>query len=438
MELEKRLAIGDEGEKRSFYAFPLMMCFFVALVLFGSALDGKTWSQSLTIVVVFLPFIGLPVYLQLSQMRRHLQFAKTEIVWNDLGIRLEEAGQTTWQIEWGRYGGFRRVAPKKWEWVPDPSSNGLEIIDIDGSVAGILPGFIHGQTAKSRLRSELWRNLVRELHRRSQSPQPEPKPIARPSLARRLLLATIGLGLVVPSLWATTQVLDIWRGTASELPILNWFAEGYRIAYVLLPLTIGAFLLLVPICSLLLQPAIEREQTREIESLTLPAPNLDDVRIKHLVSGERIALEPGKRYRYVEPGQIYRELRTNSKALWTTVALFGVMGVAVIISKWFDSEVPWSGAIFTASLALAMGTGAALGARYHARLLPNVKDKILIGDESVNVVDQSGLETVYSAKGLKPIRIPSRGSFRILQIGERNKKYAIDPSRLVEVEELMP
>jgi hypothetical protein len=432
--LEKRLDVGDPSEKRSFVSFVLTLTLCLTVLVGGMILDDTSGMDPVVVLSICLPLIGITCYIQLMHLRKHLKFAHSAIVWSEEGIRVEEKGLTLWQLEWEKYRGFRPISAHRWELIADPLFNGLELLTTDGSVVGFVPGFLRGSSASSRLRSELWRTLLQELRRRSADSNHNASLVGKPKQERQIGLALFGLVLLIPSLWATTNVLDIWRGNSSDLPSLVWLAEGYRIDLVLIPLTLGAVIFLFPVGRALLHSAIARAYQNALEESSLPSPNLDDLRLKIALSGGFAELERGKTYGYVHPEWTRRSLRTTIVSVWIFGALFGAMGAALIVAMFFDDQLPWEAAIFVSSLCLVIAVAAAKYAANHALLLRNLDHTIRVGDDQIMVVDKDGTRSVFSPKGLKAFHFPKRGSFEILRVGDGKNKYSIAPSHLMEIE----
>lgn len=435
MEREIRIKVGEAKEAKEFQKVSTILSLFFVVVILVAAWDGKSFNVGL--VVFFLVVALIPIWLNATMASAHRRLDGIEAYVNTEGVGVSSAGADPWFLTWDEFGGFQRVNHKPWAFLPHPESVGIEILDREGRIAGFLPGVLSNASGKDFRRNELWRGLLRELDRHV--PDGGLKPTTRPDFAkanpkRSLLLISLGLVLAVPSFWVLDKVLTVWRGGETGEAWVGWLAEGYRVSWVLIPLTVGGGLAYYYGLGMLVRKAIQAEEARRESQTSLSCKTIVDHRLDQILDGGLVTLQPGKTYRYAHANWMKHHLKQTTQALWFIAAILGLCGLALSAVMRSEPKASiWT--LATTLLVLTVGSVALMAvARKYRRLLANLDDVLSYSSDTLVVHKPNGRVLELSSQNIKPVPMPSSGSFRFLTLRDGSKSYVLDPTHLSEVD----
>ncbi len=395
----------------------------------GAWWDGLALNVVLGLAAFGFITFGLSIWERISTARAHTRQATLEVFCDANGLGVAKAGQALWSLEWSQFGGYRRVLHKV-RAAGSREKAGLEVLTLDGQVAGFIPAFLCGQTKATVYRTEMWRAFLRELNRHCPNPGDIPEPVtafqrATPKSAARNM--AIGLALAIPTGWALSKVLSFWRtGEASESWV-RWLAHSGRISILLPPLFVGLAVALWGVSSLLLKKAA----VAELKS-NQGGEAIDANRVEVLHRGGKVRLVEGQTYQYLDPDWIHQKLNQTiipAKIMLALIVLIALLAT-VIPSK--GEPIPIYVGVALAAIVVAWVAFCVYTVRLYADLQRNLFDRIVSSREKLIVHKASGERWEFILPRNSEFRLPIRGQFNIKTLrGSVKRKYRMDPTYLV-------
>jgi hypothetical protein len=340
------------------------------------------------------------------------------LVIDDESIRMMRGTRALWTLPWNQYGGYKALWPSMTRGMVTPIR--VEFLNGDGRAAGqarLLKGFTSSEILKVYPLAELLANRAP-----AGGVLPKVRPTPNPNVIISLLVAFIAASMV--AFWLTTSRIE------KSMPHHGSSDATLPIYPGLIMLGIMGILGLVMVVTFIRRKAKRGERPGGVSALEVALNN----------GLPPMALEAGKRYRYMEVTELRDSLDVTSLQTWGMAPFFVGMHLYLI---YFVFDQPhtnvFSLSFLAPALAFIVGMTLIIGIVFARRLMAIDRLRKSLDDQFEVVADK--LEVNHGGKVVSfPLQSKEKdgptavlfGS-RVLQFRSATSRYWLDPRFLQEI-----
>ena len=359
------------------------------------------------------------------------------------GVSATFEGNVLWTVPWTKFGGYRTVVASEWNRIRRPERCGVEIIDKQGVVAGLLNvepdrfDLNSNRIYPGSTQRLFWRALDRNV---PEGGPRETKVVKDYSSSPGLValqgvagFACLGLGILVERAFEHTRLLAINDATIFVNPLLP-------LASIPL-LLLGMFLILTAFkgWAFLKSPKAYRWITRRRSRrpIDTPAPieglRYEDFLIENGGLPEAPELEDGVRYVQVDPEYRIALGHENREGLNVMFGLIGIYGFLSTLA--FLINPAKNGAALALLAACILGIAMlSLASRAANKRMLCLRDTVVPLDKGLIVIRPDGSHLSFTSYARRKIIAPSQQNVKVKleEWREGKKRYTVDRTHLIK------